>query len=348
RQDRRTGDPVFRVYCDRHCPSGYAKLIDLDAPAAALRTASHTSKSNNRRNNLLSILRASHTASSDDKDSSRPVMPATSPKLPRKVTSLPRSSPGRGRFLSGSSHPQSPISPLKLGHTQPELDSLEATLKYFDPSAPVVNHYIFQGVLARIQTRPAISNRTALLTNICQYWALKRKAHHGAPLLKRLHLEPWTASATQQKELEMAEEQRQQFIISLRADLERVRMLVEIVRRREREKLKRVRLQMEYWSYILTPLAQLLTPALDEIQRSDPRNVFAQPVTTDIAPDYYQIIRDPLDFGTMHSRISKLHYQTPEQFEADIELVLSNCQQYNPPHTYHHMLAARVRRIAAK
>ena len=41
---------------------------------------------------------------------------------------------------------------------------------------------------------------------MCRYWSLKREARRGAPLLKRLHLEPWSAGAAGkvQTEEEMA------------------------------------------------------------------------------------------------------------------------------------------------
>lgn len=42
---------------------------------------------------------------------------------------------------------------------------------------------------------------------ICRYWSLKREARRGAPLLKRLYLEPWTAS-NQSKEQTDAEKAR--------------------------------------------------------------------------------------------------------------------------------------------
>lgn len=40
-----------------------------------------------------------------------------------------------------------------------------------------------------------IRKKADFVLMMCRYWSLKREARRGAPLLKRLHLEPWTASA---------------------------------------------------------------------------------------------------------------------------------------------------------
>jgi hypothetical protein len=53
--------------------------------------------------------------------------------------------------------------------------------------------------------------------------------------------------------------------MSLRADLERVRMLSEQVQKRERHKLERLRKQKAYLEIILFPLEYILKPILEEL-----------------------------------------------------------------------------------
>lgn len=42
----------------------------------------------------------------------------------------------------------------------------------------------------------SIRKKEHFILMLCRYWSLKREARRGAPLLKRLHLEPWTANAS--------------------------------------------------------------------------------------------------------------------------------------------------------
>ncbi|KAJ2793094.1 hypothetical protein H4R20_006645, partial [Coemansia guatemalensis] len=144
---------------------------------------------------------------------------------------------------------------------------------------------------------------------------------------------------------ELEESQRQSVVLRIRTDLERVRLLVESVRRREREKLRRARLQVDYLRRILDPLALVLLPVIDElIERRDPRGVLSHPVTEEEAPDYFRVITHPMDFATMRQKLLDGDYRDINAFAADLQLVLTNCMTYNSPGTYYYQLAARVKR----
>lgn len=54
-------------------------------------------------------------------------------------------------------------------------------------------------------------------------------------------------------------------------------------------------------------------------------------------PDYHSIISDPMDLGTIKTKLEKNTYSNVEEFAADVWLTFSNAMVYNPPYSdvYH-------------
>jgi len=63
---------------------------------------------------------------------------------------------------------------------------------------------------------------------------------------------------------------------------------------------------------------------------------FLQRVNKRDAPDYAQIVRNPMDIGTMIKKLKNLQYKSKKEFVADLDLIWSNCLLYNsdPSHAY--------------
>ncbi|KAL3520111.1 hypothetical protein ACH5RR_018260 [Cinchona calisaya] len=62
------------------------------------------------------------------------------------------------------------------------------------------------------------------------------------------------------------------------------------------------------------------------------------PVALNI-PDYFSIISNPMDLGTIKSKLVSNRYFTAEQFASDIRLTFSNAMLYNPPDNRVHRIA---------
>lgn len=60
-------------------------------------------------------------------------------------------------------------------------------------------------------------------------------------------------------------------------------------------------------------------------------------------PDYLDHIKHPMDFSTMRKRIDAQVYSNLDDFEADFDLIISNCMKYNAKDTYFYRAAARLR-----
>ncbi|KAJ6418131.1 hypothetical protein OIU84_001504 [Salix udensis] len=56
-------------------------------------------------------------------------------------------------------------------------------------------------------------------------------------------------------------------------------------------------------------------------------------------PDYFTIIKHPMDLGTVKSRIISGEYSSPLGFAADVRLCFANAMKYNPPGNDFHFMA---------
>ncbi|KAJ1968606.1 hypothetical protein IWQ62_001146 [Dispira parvispora] len=63
---------------------------------------------------------------------------------------------------------------------------------------------------------------------------------------------------------------------------------------------------------------------------------FLQPVDPirDGCPTYYDVVRHPMDLGTMKTKLGKNQYATPQEFYDDFHLLVGNCYLFNPIGTY--------------
>lgn len=59
-------------------------------------------------------------------------------------------------------------------------------------------------------------------------------------------------------------------------------------------------------------------------------------------PDYFKVIKRPMDFGTVKTKLLSWQYSRPEGFAADVRLTLKNAMTYNPPGHYVHLMAEKM------
>lgn len=99
-----------------------------------------------------------------------------------------------------------------------------------------------------------------------------------------------------------------------------------------------------------TPLPdkKLLLFILDRLQKKDTYGVFSEPVDPKELPDYHDIIKHPMDFGTVRKKLDGGVYSSLEAFEADVLLISSNALQYNSPDTIYFRQARSIQELARK
>ncbi|XP_051949783.1 peregrin-like isoform X1 [Xyrauchen texanus] len=206
--------------------------------------------------------------------------------------------------------------------------------------------------LSKITSNLLVQRKSQFMQRLHSYWTLKRQSRNGVPLLRRLqtHLQsqrnaeplPTVAAMDYEEKPSMLKEQLKAWQ-RLRHDLERARLLVELIRKREKLKRETMKIQELALEMQLSPFLVLLRSTLEQLQERDTSNFFTEPVPLSEVPDYLDHIDRPMDFQTMWNCLESHRYLSFESFEGDFLLIVNNCLKYNAKDTIFYRAAQRLR-----
>uniref|UniRef100_A0A3B4XAX3 Bromodomain and PHD finger containing 1 n=1 Tax=Seriola lalandi dorsalis TaxID=1841481 RepID=A0A3B4XAX3_SERLL len=209
--------------------------------------------------------------------------------------------------------------------------------------------------LSKITSNLTVPRKSQFMQRLHSYWTLKRQSRNGVPLLRRLqthlqsqrHIDPLPPQPSSQdsEEKQTALKEQLKAWQRLRHDLERARLLVELIRKREKLKRETIKVQQMALEMQLTPFLVLLRSTLEQLQERDTNNFFTEPVPLAEVPDYLDHIDTPMDFQTMWNLLESHRYLTFEAFEADFGLIVNNCLKYNAKDTVFYRAALRLREM---
>ncbi|KAM5229784.1 peregrin isoform 10-T10 [Hipposideros larvatus] len=202
--------------------------------------------------------------------------------------------------------------------------------------------------LSKITNRLTIQRKSQFMQRLHSYWTLKRQSRNGVPLLRRLqtHLQSQRNCDQVGRDSEdknWALKEQLKSWQRLRHDLERARLLVELIRKREKLKRETIKVQQIAMEMQLTPFLILLRKTLEQLQEKDTGNIFSEPVPLSEVPDYLDHIKKPMDFFTMKQNLEAYRYLNFDDFEEDFNLIISNCLKYNAKDTIFYRAAVRLR-----
>ncbi|PWY90730.1 hypothetical protein BO70DRAFT_328624 [Aspergillus heteromorphus CBS 117.55] len=171
---------------------------------------------------------------------------------------------------------------LTVGGNKRKRPTIPKTIWKLPSGAPVIPQVVLNSVVASLQ-RFGVRQRKQFSEDACRYWTLKREARRGAALLKRLQLQLETFSSMEMTRRDYVAmgvtgskrlQRRIEFGERLYYDLDRLRMLCDEVKKREREKLKDVETLRTVVDTVYFPIFPLLWPIFEKAQMLDSKGVF--------------------------------------------------------------------------
>lgn len=92
----------------------------------------------------------------------------------------------------------------------------------------------------------------------------------------------------------------------------------------QKPKKKKYQLELKFCQHVMN---ELLKPKHQHV--AFPFLLPVDPVALNI-PHYHKVIKNPMDLGTVGTKLSRGQYENAKEFEADIRLIFSNCYKFNP------------------
>lgn len=188
--------------------------------------------------------------------------------------------------------------------------------------------------------------RAHLMKRLLPYWTLKRHSRNGVPLLRRLQslTSHHGSRGIQDGTVNVRELCNQlKYWQRIRQDLERARLLCELVRKRERLKAEYTRVWERCVLHSLRPERAALHKLLRLLRQKDTSDIFCEPVDLQEVPDYSTIVKHPMDLSTMGKKLDRDAYKSIDDVEADFKLMIDNCLTYNNKDTVFYKAGVKMR-----
>jgi NuA3 HAT complex component NTO1 len=93
-------------------------------------------------------------------------------------------------------------------------------------------------------------------------------------------------------------------------------MLVDEVKKREREKLRISQLQIQFAETIYFPVIPIIEPILEKMENMDKDDLFLHVVSKEEAPDYYDIVQHPMSWTAIREKLTDRKYENVAEFEV--------------------------------
>ncbi|KAH7729610.1 bromodomain containing protein [Aphelenchoides avenae] len=191
--------------------------------------------------------------------------------------------------------------------------------------------------------------------DVRNYWAMKRRARCGVPLIRRLQV--YQKKVPVKKVNEFSAEggadgsslqPEVNTLFQLRRNLEKVRLLSELVKKREKIKKEHIYSCCDTFERSMKPESELMREALDKMVAKDHQKVFLEPVSEAAVPGYRAIIKKPMDLSTMRKKVNTGQYTSLDGFNADFLLMVENCATFNKDNKYYWDYGQRFRGMGTR